>query len=122
MVLNSSRHCPAFFMRLLTASKFLPDVFSRNVPPNDTSDSIAGCDTITTLTAEKSQVKIRFNSIDAPERGQPFGTKSKEMLSHIIGKSDVRIKTHVKNATAGRSVMCLRERQTAQPCRTLFDD
>jgi micrococcal nuclease len=56
--------------------------------------SIADGDTITILTAEKKQVKIRLNGIDAPERGQPFGTKSKEMLSHIIGKSDVRVETH----------------------------
>jgi micrococcal nuclease len=56
--------------------------------------SIADGDTLTILTAEKKQVKIRLNGIDAPERGQAFGTKSKEMLSHIIGKSDVRVETH----------------------------
>ncbi len=56
--------------------------------------SIADGDTITILTAEKKQIKIRLNGIDAPERGQAFGTKSKEMLSHIIGKSDVRVETH----------------------------
>lgn len=56
--------------------------------------SIAYGDTITILTAAKKQVKIRMNGIDALERGEAFGTKSKEMLSHIIGKSDVRVQTH----------------------------
>lgn len=59
--------------------------------------SIADGDTITILTAEKKQVKIRFNGIDAPERGQPFGTKSKEFLSHLVGEKSVRIVTHGKD-------------------------
>lgn len=56
--------------------------------------SIADGDTITILTAEKKQVKIRFNGIDAPERGQPFGTKSKEFVSGQIGEKTVRVVTH----------------------------
>jgi len=56
--------------------------------------SIADGDTITILTAEKKQIKIRFNGIDAPERGQPFGTKSKEFLSDLVGGKQVRIVTH----------------------------
>ena len=56
--------------------------------------SIADGDTITILTAEKKQVKIRFNGIDAPERGQPFGTRAKEHLSSIVGGKSVRIVTH----------------------------
>ena len=55
--------------------------------------SIADGDTITILTAEKKQVKIRLNGIDAPESRQAFGTKSKRMLSHMIGESDVRVET-----------------------------
>ena len=56
--------------------------------------SIADGDTITILTAEKKQVKIRFNGIDAPERGQPFGTRAKEHLSDMVGGKSVRIVTY----------------------------
>ena len=38
-------------------------------------------DTITVLDSENIQHKVRLAGIDAPERGQPFGQKSKEVLS-----------------------------------------
>jgi endonuclease YncB( thermonuclease family) len=47
-------------------------------------------DTIVVLDADKVQHKIRLQGIDAPERGQAFGTKSKEHLSDLVaGKSVV---------------------------------
>ena len=47
-------------------------------------------DTIVVLDASKVQHKIRLTGIDAPERGQAFGTKSKEHLSELVaGKSVV---------------------------------
>ena len=47
-------------------------------------------DTLVILDASKAQHKIRLQGIDAPERGQAFGTKSKEHLSDIVaGKSVV---------------------------------
>ena len=47
-------------------------------------------DTIVILDADKVQHKIRLTGIDAPERGQAFGTKSKEYLSDLVaGKSVV---------------------------------
>ena len=56
--------------------------------------SIADGDTITILTAEKKQVKIRLNGIDAPERGQPFGRNAKQFISDKIGGQMVRVVTH----------------------------
>ena len=41
-------------------------------------------DSITCLTGDKQQVKIRLNAIDAPERGQPFANKSKQALSDMV--------------------------------------
>lgn len=38
-------------------------------------------DTVTLLTAEHRQVKIRVAGIDAPEKGQPFGQAAKESMS-----------------------------------------
>jgi endonuclease YncB( thermonuclease family) len=48
-------------------------------------------DTITVLDANRQQHKIRLQGIDAPEKAQPFGQRSKENLSrHVFGK-DVRV-------------------------------
>jgi endonuclease YncB( thermonuclease family) len=47
-------------------------------------------DTIVVLDSSKKQHKIRLTGIDAPERRQAYGTKSKEHLSDLIaGKSVV---------------------------------
>lgn len=47
-------------------------------------------DTIVVLDANNTQHKIRLQGIDAPERGQAYGTKSKEHLSkQVAGKSVV---------------------------------
>lgn len=51
--------------------------------------SIADGDTITVLDAEKVQHKIRLEGIDAPEKGQAFGTKAKEKMSELVGEKDV---------------------------------
>jgi endonuclease YncB( thermonuclease family) len=70
---------------------------SPKAEPGEVSGKVVGIadgDTLTILTAEKKQIKIRFNGIDAPERGQPFGTKSKDHLSHMVGGKSVRIVTH----------------------------
>ena len=49
-------------------------------------------DSATLLTAEKSEVKIRLEGIDAPELKQPFGTASKQALSNLIFGKDVRVR------------------------------
>jgi endonuclease YncB( thermonuclease family) len=44
-------------------------------------------DTIVVLDTNNAQHKIRLQGIDAPERGQAYGTKSKEYLSDsVVGK------------------------------------
>ncbi len=51
-------------------------------------------DTITVLDAYNQQHKIRLSGIDAPEKAQPFGQRSKENLSrHVFGR-DVSIEWH----------------------------
>lgn len=44
---------------------------------------ISDGDTLTLLDANKTKVNIRLAAIDAPEKAQPFGQRSKERLSDI---------------------------------------
>jgi endonuclease YncB( thermonuclease family) len=41
-------------------------------------------DTITVLDGARAQHTVRLGGIDAPERGQPFGTVAKENLSKLV--------------------------------------
>lgn len=47
-------------------------------------------DSLTLLTAEKRQVKIRLFGIDAPELRQPFGARAKQHLSGLVFGKTVR--------------------------------
>ena len=48
-------------------------------------------DTIVVLDADKAQHKILLQGIDAPERRQAFGTKSKEHLSDLVAGKTVEV-------------------------------
>jgi endonuclease YncB( thermonuclease family) len=52
---------------------------------------VADGDTITVLDADRQQHKIRLGGIDAPEKTQPFGQRSKENLSRLVFDKDVRV-------------------------------
>ena len=49
-------------------------------------------DTFTPLTADKQLVKIRLAEIDAPESGQPYGNRSKQVLSNLVFGKDVPVR------------------------------
>jgi micrococcal nuclease len=53
--------------------------------------SIADGDTITVLDAAKKQHKVRLNGIDAPEKAQAFGAKSKARLGELVAGKDVLV-------------------------------
>ena len=64
---------------------------------------IADGDTITVLDADKVQHKIRLSGIDAPEKKQPFGNRSKESLSDLAFDKTVNVETS-KRDRYGRQI------------------
>ena len=50
-------------------------------------------DTLTALTADRTQLKVRLHGIDAPELGQPFGQASKRALSGLVFGKQVTLHT-----------------------------
>ncbi len=48
-------------------------------------------DTLTLLSVNKQQVKVRLGEIDTPELAQPFGTKAKQELSDLVFGREVRV-------------------------------
>ncbi len=54
-------------------------------------------DTITVLDADKVQHKIRLSGIDAPERKQSFGLRSKESLSELVFLKNVEVETRKRD-------------------------
>jgi endonuclease YncB( thermonuclease family) len=48
-------------------------------------------DTLTLLTPERREVKIRLAEIDTPESRQPYGTRARQALSDLAFQRDVRV-------------------------------
>jgi endonuclease YncB( thermonuclease family) len=55
---------------------------------------VADGDTITVLDAHREQHKIRISGIDAPEKAQPFGQRSKESMSTMVFGKEVDVLWH----------------------------
>ena len=58
---------------------------------------VADGDTVTLLTAQKESVRIRLSGIDAPEKRQPFGTRSKEKMAACAYGKNAVVETHKKD-------------------------
>jgi len=55
---------------------------------------VADGDTITVLDAHHEQHRIRLSGIDAPEKAQPFGQRSKESMSAMVFGKEVDVLWH----------------------------
>lgn len=64
---------------------------------------VADGDTITVLDIYQAQHKIRLAGIDAPEKKQPFGNRSKESLSELAFDKTVEVETS-KRDRYGRQI------------------
>lgn len=52
---------------------------------------LADGDTITVLTEERRQVRVRLGEIDTPESRQPYGTRARQALSELVFGKAVRV-------------------------------
>lgn len=69
---------------------------------------ISDGDTITVLDSSKTQHKVRLAGIDAPEKSQPFGERSKQHLSEMVFAKTVTVawnKTDRYGRTVGKVVV-----------------
>lgn len=59
--------------------------------------AIADGDTLTLLTADRQQIKVRLAEIDTPERAQPYGTRARQALSDLAFGKQATIESHEKD-------------------------
>jgi len=54
-------------------------------------------DTVDVLDAGKSSHRVRLAGIDAPEKGQAFGTRAKQLLLELAGGKSVEVSWHKRD-------------------------
>ena len=58
---------------------------------------VADGDTITLLTQSRQQIRIRIAGIDAPERAQPFGNRSRQSLHDLCNEKTATVQDEGKD-------------------------
>ena len=59
--------------------------------------SVSDGDTITVLTPEKTQIRVRIAFVDCPESHQPFGARAKQAMSALVFGKEVELGTQGKD-------------------------
>lgn len=83
-----------FIFALLLSSAF---VFSHGATITGRVVGVADGDTVTVLDGANTQHKIRLSGIDAPEKTQAFGMRSKQSLSDLVFDKQVNVETNKKD-------------------------
>ena len=87
-------------MRILTVSAprltllsllLLLSACEPNAPLSGHVVSVADGDTLTLIDAQQQTHRVRLQGIDAPEKAQPFGRKSKDNLTRLVLNKPVRV-------------------------------
>jgi hypothetical protein len=68
--------------------------------------AIADGDTLTVLNEDFQQVKIRLAEIDAPEKKQPFGSRSRQSLGELCHEKRAEVRVTTSTATSASSAAC----------------
>ena len=101
--MQSVKKLPFLFLALLAGCTEQSSDIPRVAGPVDQSEignqlykvvKIVDGDTIDVLTEDKKTIRLRFNGIDTPERGQPFGNNATAFVSSTVGGQMVRLVTH----------------------------
>lgn len=102
---------------MLSASSVFADVVTGKVV------GVSDGDTITVFDSNHQQHKIRVSGIDAPEKKQPFGHRSKENLSRLVfGKEvDVQWSKHDRYQRIVGKVMVADPNCKSAACPKTFD-
>jgi endonuclease YncB( thermonuclease family) len=79
-----------FFIACVAATPTFADLSGRVV-------AITDGDTIKVLDGINTQHKVRLTGIDAPERGQPFGTVSRDHLADMVVGKEVFVESTKKD-------------------------
>lgn len=70
---------------------------TRSAQLNGQVVKIVDGDTYDLLTPDHQLYRIRMNGIDAPEKGQAFGQKSKDYLGQLCFKQNIRVQWYSKD-------------------------
>lgn len=93
-------YCTRFLLLIATL------LVAFSAPAETLSGRVVGVsdgDTVSVLDATNSQWKIRLMGIDAPEKNQAFGQRSKQHLSDLVFDKQVRIE-YSKKDRYGRTI------------------
>ena len=97
MMFRRTAPCPAALIAALlvvafsSATPAAQDAPARGGQLTGRVVALADGDTLTLLTGERQQVRVRLAEIDTPERRQPYGTRAREQLSELVFGREVRV-------------------------------